>query len=263
MEAAGDSVVLVDLRWALDGSVGRDDYLDRHLPGAVYADLNTVAAGPPTPTEGRHPLPDPAEFARTLGELGIDVDDTVVAYDQGPGIIAARLVWLLRSTGQAAAVLKGGLAAWPGPIESGEVSRPAVSRPQRPWPAPRLADADLTADLAARSGTVVVDARDPSRFTGEFEPVDRRAGHVPGAVNLPAADDLDPEGNLLPTDALRRRYRETGILDAPDVVAYCGSGVTACHSLLVMESLGVVARLFPGSWSAWSADPDRQVATGP
>lgn len=255
--------VLVDLRWALDGSIGRADHQRGHLPGAVYLDLDTVAAGPPTPLDGRHPLPSPEAFAAALGAHGIPDDALVVAYDQGPGMIAARLVWMLRGIGQPAAVLEGGLAAWDGPTEPGEVTRAPVTRRVRPWPAERLADAELTAALATRSDAVVLDARDAERFAGISEPVDPRPGHIPGAVNLPAAGNLGAAGALLPAEVLRGRYAEVGALDATEVVAYCGSGVTACHDLLVLEDLGVRGRLFPGSWSAWSADPAREAASGP
>lgn len=254
--------VLVDLRWSLDGSLGRDDYLARHLPGAVYLDLDTVAAGAPTPEGGRHPLPDPEAFAASLGQLGVADGDLVVAYDQGPGVIAARLVWMLRVIGQPAAVLEGGLAGWTGPIEAGEVTRTPVVRAARDWPVDRLADADLTASIAARHDGAVLDAREPARFAGETEPVDPRPGHIPGAVNLPVTDNLDAAGRLEARDVLSQRYAATGALEAGEVVAYCGSGVAACHDLLVLEELGVHGRLYPGSWSAWSADPKREAATG-
>jgi thiosulfate/3-mercaptopyruvate sulfurtransferase len=257
-----EPVVLVDLRWSLDGSLGREDHRQRHLPGAVYLDLDTVAAGPPTTAGGRHPLPDPIDFATALGELGIADGDVVVAYDQGPGVIASRLVWMLRAIGQPASVLDGGLAAWTGPVESGPVNRAPVTRTPRAWPVDRLADADLTAAIAGRADGVVLDARDAARFAGEVEPVDPRPGHIPGAVNLPVTDNLDGSGRLRDRASLSQRYEAIGALDAGEVVAYCGSGVAACHDLLVLEELGIRGRLFPGSWSAWSADPQRDAATG-
>ena len=262
LAAAIPPPVLVDLRWSLDGSLGRSDYLDGHLPGAVYLDLDTVAAGPATPAGGRHPLPDPSAFAASLGELGIGQDDPVVAYDQGPGVIAARLVWMLRAIGQPAAVLEAGRAGWTGPVEAGQVTRTPVVRAARDWPVARLADADLAASVAARDDGVVIDARDAARFAGDREPVDVRPGHIPGAVNVPVTDNLDAGGHLRVRAALSERYASTGALEADEVVAYCGSGVAACHGLLVLEELGVHGRLFPGSWSAWSADPEREAATG-
>lgn len=262
LAAATPPPVLLDLRWALDGSLGRDDHLARHLPGAVYLDLDTVAAGAPTPAGGRHPLPDPQVFASTVGELGVGDDDVVVAYDQGPGVIASRIVWMLRAIGQPAAVLDGGLDGWTGPVEAGPVTRTPVTRVVRDWPVDRLADGDLTASVAGRDDGVVLDARDPARYAGRTEPVDPRAGHIPGALNLPVTDNLDGSGRLRDRATLSERYEATGALDAVEVVAYCGSGVAACHDLLVLEELGIRGRLFPGSWSAWSADPRREAATG-
>jgi thiosulfate/3-mercaptopyruvate sulfurtransferase len=259
---ADEEVVLADVRWSLDGTEGRDTYLAGHLPGAVFVDLDEVLSAPPSTTGGRHPLPSPARFAAGLGAAGIGPDDVVVAYDQGPGTVAARLVWLLRVLGQPAAVLEGGLAAWDGRVEVGEVRRAPVDHPPRPWPVHRLVDADRVARGSADPATVVVDARDPARFRGELEPVDPRAGHVPGAVNLPASANVGADARLRDLDELRHRYGSAGTLAADEVIVYCGSGVTATHDLLVLELLGVEGRLYPGSWSAWSADPTRPVATG-
>ena len=259
----GDAVLLADVRWSLDGSQNFDTYLDGHLPDAVYVDLDSVLADPPSPVAGRHPLPTPERFARGLGAAGIGEDETVVAYDHGPGLVAARLVWMLRTIGQPAAVLDGGLAAWPGDIEVGEVTRSAERRSPRPWPADRLADANLTAELSRSVDATVIDARAAERYRGEDEPIDPRPGHVPGAINLPAADNLDAAGRLLPIERLRERYAQAATGER-DVAVYCGSGVTACHDLLVIEHVGGgTGRLFPGSWSAWSGDPERVVATGP
>lgn len=238
-------VVLADCRWFLDGTDARSAHHDAHIPGAAFVDLDRVLAGPPSPADGRHPLPEPEEFAASLGRLGIGAGDTVVAYDQGSGAIAARLVWMLRALGQEAAVLDGGLPTWEGPLEVGEVERDRTEIPVRPWPAERLADANEVALLAAGAGSVI-DARAAERFRGETEPIDPKAGHIPGAVNLPYEGNLDADGRLLPPDSLRERF--AGL--ARDVAVYCGSGVTACHDVLVLESLGVDARLYPGSWSA-------------
>lgn len=253
-----DEVVVADCRWFLDGADARAAHQEAHIPGAVFVDVDRDLAGPPSSTAGRHPLPEPEEFAATLGRLGIRAGDTVVAYDQGSGAIAARLAWMLRSLGQEAAVLDGGLPAWEGPLESGEMEREPVEVPVRPWPAERLADANEVALLAAGAGSVV-DARAAERFRGETEPIDPKAGHIPGAVNLPYEGNLGPDGRLLPPEALRERF--AGL--ARDVAVYCGSGVTACHDVLVLESLGIDARLYPGSWSAWVGDPQRPVETGP
>lgn len=260
LEEAG-GVVLADVRWALDGSEGYDTYLQGHLPGAVHVDLERVLSGPGSATQGRHPLPSADAFAAALAGLGIGDRDVVVAYDQGGGGSAGRLVWLLRVIGQPAALLSGGLAAWDGPIETGPVRRAAVERHVVPWPTGCFADADDVARLAADPAALVIDARAPARYRGEVEPVDPRAGHVPGAVNVPLDDNLAADGTLRDTAALRDRWRAAGAFDARDVVAYCGSGVNAALDLLVLEHLGVAGRLYVGSWSGWSADPARPVAT--
>jgi thiosulfate/3-mercaptopyruvate sulfurtransferase len=256
-------LVLADVRWSLDGTEGRASYLRGHLPGAVFVDLETVLSGPPSEGDGRHPLPDPERFATGLAELGIGHDDVVIAYDQGPGTVAARLVWMLRVLGQRASVLDGGFARWQGPVESGDVARLPADRAPLVWPADHLADADLVDRLRSSPDGLVLDARDPARFRGEHEPVDARPGHVPGAVSVSASGNLDDDGRLRGFDHLRVRYADAGALDREEVVVYCGSGVTATHDLLVLELLGRRGRLYAGSWSAWSADPDRPAATGP
>lgn len=267
IDAAGLSDVpvahrrLVDVRWSPDGTQGHTSYLDGHLPGAVFLDLDRDLAAAPCTDGGRHPLPSPEAFAVSLGRVGIGPEHAVVAYDQGHGAFAARLVWMCRAIGQPATLLSGGLAGWDGPLERGEIEVTPVDRAPLAWPASRLAQAD---ELAAPTrGMLVLDARDPARYRGEHEPLDPRPGHIPGAVNLPFAANLDDDGRVLPVPALEERYREVGALDADDVVVYCGSGVTACHDLLMLESLGVSARLYPGSWSSWSADPTRPAALGP
>lgn len=259
-----DPVSLADVRWSLDDSENFDTYLDGHLPGAVYIDLDSVLAAAPSETEGRHPLPSPATFARGLGVAGIGEDETVVAYDHGPGMAAARLVWMLRAVGQPAAVLEGGLAAWTGEVERGEVVRSPIRRAPRAWRDDRFADADTVQRLAGSPAAVVLDARAPERYRGEAEPLDPRAGHVPGAINLPATDNLDAAGCLRPRAELQAQIQGTGVLAAEEVAVYCGSGVTACHDLLVLEHLaGIRGRLFTGSWSAWSTDPNRPAMLGP
>lgn len=251
---------LVDVRWSPDGTQGYAGYLDAHLPGAVFLDLDEDLAAPPSPAGGRHPLPSPEAFAASLGRVGISFDEVVVAYDQGHGAFAARLVWMCRVIGQSATLLSGGLAGWDGELERGEVSVEPVVRTPVAWPGVHLAQADELAAPAA--GTLVIDARDPARYRGEHEPLDARPGHIPGAVNLPFSANLDEDARVLAPSVLEERYRAIGALDADDVVVYCGSGVTACHDLLVLESLGVTGRLYPGSWSSWSADPARPAALG-
>jgi thiosulfate/3-mercaptopyruvate sulfurtransferase len=263
-------VVVADVRWHLDGSSGQDGYRSGHIPGAVWIDLNTVLAGPPSVRTGRHPLPAPEAFAAGLGAAGIGDDDMVVAYDDSGGSYAARLVWLLRIVGRPAALLDGALAAWPGPLQTGDEARRPTSRSIQPWPRDRLATIDEISSVVAgrvvpgRQEATLVDARAPERYRGESEPVDLRPGHIPGAINLPFAGNLGPDGRFLSPDQLRARYAKAGIDKGSEVIAYCGSGVTACHDLLAMEAAGLGSgRLYPGSWSEWSADRGRPAATGP
>lgn len=256
-----DEVVVVDCRWALDGSQGREAYLEGHVPGAVFVDLDTELAAPPSAGGGRHPLPSPRDFATSMARAGVGDDTPVVAYDTAGGAIAARLVWMLRVLGHPAAVLDGGLAAWPGDLERGEVHPHVHGFTTRPWPTEAIAEADDVAATAAAGG-LVVDARAAERYRGEVEPVDPRPGHVPGAINLPFADNL-VDGHLRPDTSLRERFVAAGVAPDRDTIVYCGSGVTACHDVLAIELAGLGRpRLFVGSWSAWSGDPDRPVATG-
>ena len=259
--AAGDSQVqLLDVRWALDGSKGHHTYLEGHLPGAVYLDLDTELAAPARPEAGRHPLPAAADFAASLRSAGITEGSTVVAYDDSNGAPAGRLVWMLRALGHDAAVLSGGLDAWDGPLETTDVRPAAGDVPVRDWPASRIA----TADEVAAGAALVIDARAAERYRGEVEPIDPRAGHIPGAVNLPFAENLDPEGRFLSPHQLRRRFEAAGVREDRETVVYCGSGVTATHDLLALERAGFTrVRLFPGSWSQWSAEATRPVVVGP
>lgn len=254
-----DEVVLADVRWYLDGRSGLAAYRAGHLPGAVFVDLDRWLAAAASPAEGRHPLPDPTVFAEGMSALGIGDGDTVVAYDDAGGVIAARLVWLLRVTGHEAALLDGGLAAYDGPLDQHDSTRTPAEFTARPWPSHRLADIEAAADPA----NVVLDARDADRYRGELEPVDLRAGHIPGARSLPCRENLDAAGRFLPVDALRRRFADTGVTAGVPVVSYCGSGVTACHNLLALEYAGLgPGRLYPGSWSQYAHATERPVATG-
>jgi thiosulfate/3-mercaptopyruvate sulfurtransferase len=258
-EHAGD-VVLADVRWYLDGRSGADAFVAGHLPSARFVDLETWLSGPGGPEVGRHPLPDPEVFAEGMRRLGVDDADTVIAYDDAGGVIAARLVWMLRVTGHDAAVLDGGLAAFAGGLEPGAGAPPSVPGrfTSRPWPVHRLAELADLRDLAwpggpERTTSVLVDARDADRYRGDHEPVDPRAGHIPGARSLPCRANLGPDGRLVPPGELRRRFERLGVRHGSEVISYCGSGVTACHNLLALEHAGYApGRLFPGSWSQYS-----------
>ena len=249
--------VLADVRYYLDGRSGRAAYESGHLPGAVFVDVDAqLAAHGADPALGRHPLPDPEAFAADMAGLGLGDDDVVVAYDDQGGIMAARLVWMLRATGHGAALLDGGIQAWDGPLETDTPPRARAAFSARPFAG--VASIDDAGDRA----NVVVDARQRERFHGAPDALDVRFGHIPGAHSLPCRENLTEDGHLLAPDALRAKLEDVGIDGTTPVVSYCGSGVTACHNLLVIEHAGLGSgRLFPGSWSQWSRDAERPVET--
>jgi thiosulfate/3-mercaptopyruvate sulfurtransferase len=261
--------VVVDCRFEFsDTGKGRADWLAGHIPGAAYAHLDDDLSSPITEDSGRHPLPDPTRFATYLASIGWAPGKLLVAYDEGPNAVASRLWWLMRYFGQPAALLDGGLAAWMAsgrPLESGEPATPSA------------ASMVLTADEAMKVGTpailsklgedaiLVLDARAGQRFHGEVEPLDSRAGHIPGSLNRPFGANLVQGGQFKSPAELREEY--LALLEDRDpatVVHSCGSGVTACHNLFAMELAGLGgARLYPGSWSEWIRDPARPIETGP
>jgi thiosulfate/3-mercaptopyruvate sulfurtransferase len=251
---------IVDLRWYLDGRSGRDAYAAGHIPGAVFVDLDhdiTAAEG-----AGRHPLPSREQFESAMRRAGINSGDRVVSYDDQGGFSAGRLWWLLRLFGhRTAAILDGGLQAWPGSLETGFPAPPppgdfVAADPDRSL---LVTFEELT---AAPPGSVVIDARAPERYRGEVEPIDPRAGHIPGARNVPWNANLGPDRRFLPAAELRRLYAAAGIGQGADVIAYCGSGVSSVVDLIGLEVAGLPgARLYPGSWSDWSRRPGAPVAT--
>ena len=261
LEQLGAPVVVCDVRWYLDGRSGSDAYRAGHIPGAVFVDLDSHLTGPPSAAVGRHPLPEPADFAAALGGLSIGPAHTVVAYDDAVGMVAGRLVWMLRILGQPAALLDGGLDAWAGPLTTGETKPAPVDCPARSWPDSALVDIDQAAGWADRG--IILDARGAERYRGDTEPIDSRAGHIPGALSAPFTDNLSVTGRFCSADQLRERYAALGVANAGEAVVYCGSGVSACHDLLAMEHAGLGrGRLYPGSWSQWSAS-DRPAIVGP
>lgn len=258
-----DEVVLANVRLYLDGRSARAAYDAAHIPGAVHVDLETVLSEPHADDRhGRHPLPTPERFAAGLAEAGIGDEDTVIAYDDAGGVIAARLVWLLRATGHDAALLDGGIASWPAEElhSSPAAPRPPASFAAAPWPQHLLATID---EVATATGAVLIDARDRERFGGGPDPLDPRSGHIPGARSVPTREHLDARGRIATPEQLRETFAQAGIVPGTPVISYCGSGVTACHNLLALERAGLgPGRLYPGSWSQWSRDPTRPVATG-
>jgi thiosulfate/3-mercaptopyruvate sulfurtransferase len=258
-------LVVADVRWNPPRGA-REAYERGHIPGAIPLDVDTDLAGPARGEGGRHPLPEPEAFAATMARAGIGDGTVVVAYDDARGSFAARLWWMLSVTGHPVAVLDGGLQAWPGPVETGPPVRapaPATFTP-RSWPAERLVDADEVDRLRADPSALVLDVRAADRYRGDVEPIDRVAGHIPGARNAPWTGNVDPgSGRFLPPEELRRRHRGLGADRAGEVVVHCGSGVTACHTILAAAIAGVPSpRLYVGSWSGWTAGHGRPVATG-
>jgi thiosulfate/3-mercaptopyruvate sulfurtransferase len=257
-------IAIVDCRFDLaNPAAGEADYARRHIPGAIYAHLDRDLSGPKTGTNGRHPLPAIDALADTLGRLGIDNDTQVIAYDQDTGMFASRLWWLLRWVGHdAAAVLDGGFARW---VAEGRPTEEATREANRRTfiPHPRTGMTVSAAEVQTLIGSPahrIVDARAPERYRGEVEPIDPVAGHIPGAVNHFFQNNLEG-GAFKPPDSLRAALqRSIGDVSAENVVCYCGSGVTACHNILALEHAGLHgARLYPGSWSEWVADPKRPV----
>ncbi len=262
------SVVIVDCRFTLDDpGWGEREYAAAHIPGALYAHLDRDLSGVPTGANGRHPLPDPTKLRHRLGTFGIAAGVQVVAYDQQNGMFASRFWWLSRWLGHpAVAVLDGGFAKW---TAEGRPTRRGVERRQPVDFAGELqpdtmVDAAKVRQAIQEGGWRLVDARAPERYRGEVEPIDKKAGHIPTAVNHPFQSNVTDHGTFRPPGQLRAQFAATLAGARPDrTICYCGSGVTACHDLLALEHAGLRgAKLYPGSWSEWSADDTRPVATG-
>lgn len=252
-----DDVRVVDVRWYLDGTSGWEAYLGGHIPGAVWLDLDTDLSSPASGAQGRHPLPTPEQFAAALGRAGIADGTPVVGYDDAGGSVAARLWWLLHVLDAPAAVLDGGIAAWDGALVAEVPAVQTIDRQVREWPPERFVSAE---QLAAATDAAVFDARTAERYAHGDDAIDPRPGHIPGSISAPWAGNLDDAGRFRAAGALRERFAATRGRPA---VAYCGSGVTACHDLLAMELAGTTrTALYPGSWSQWAADPTRPAEIG-
>lgn len=258
-----DAPALLDVRWYLTGPQGVEEYRRGHLPGACFVDLDRDLTGAPG-SGGRHPLPDLASFQAAMRRCGVSAGRAVVVYDASTSMAAARAWWLLRYSGhQRVRVLDGGYAAW---IAAG---LPVSTDEPDPEPGDFIAEAGHlplldTNDAAtlARHGSLL-DCRAAERYRGENEPVDPIAGHIPGARSLPTDGNVGSDGRFLSRQALGARFAASGAVAGAEIGAYCGSGVTAAHTVLALELAGLRGALYAGSWSQWITDPARPVATGP
>ncbi len=260
--AAGRAVRVLDVRWSLAAPDGREAYRAGHVPGAVYVDLETELSRLAGPGEGRHPLPLEADLQAAARSWGIDDGDAVVVYDDSGNLAASRAWWLLSHAGLDVSVLDGALQAWRDaglelatgdePVEPGSVTLAYGTFPV-------LALDDVAAWVAERP---LLDARAGERYRGEHEPIDPRAGHIPGAVSAPTAENLDATGHFLDAAALQARFTSLGLDPAQPVGVYCGSGVTAAHEAVALTLAGYRPVLYAGSWSEWSSHPELPLATG-
>jgi thiosulfate/3-mercaptopyruvate sulfurtransferase len=259
---------VVDCRFDLTNPPnGRAGWLKGHIPGAFYAHLDDDLAAPVEAHTGRHPLPDPIKFAQFLASIGWSKGKRLLAYDDGSNAISSRLWWLMRHFGQNAALLDGGLAAWIRsglPLESG-APKVLPAEVESLEPAERLTlSADSLVGNLDDSEWLLLDARAQERYSGKVENLDTKAGHIPGSLNRPFSDNLEPSGCFKSPELLKAQFEALlGPANTAKVVHSCGSGVTACHNLFAMELAGLgFTRLYPGSWSEWIRDPERPVKTG-
>ncbi|MDN4473514.1 sulfurtransferase [Demequina zhanjiangensis] len=260
-ELAGENPPKVlDARWALTQPDGRDEFAEGHVPGAVYVDMETELATHGEPSEGRHPMPTRESLEESARAWGLDDGDRVVVMDGGPSFGAARAWWLLRHADVDVRILDGGYAAW---VAAGQTVEAGATTPEPGsislgWGVMGVIEADEAGDYDG----LLLDARAGERYRGETEPMDPKAGHIPGAVNAPTTENAQPDGRFLDADALATRFAAIGA-ESGTTAVYCGSGVTAAHQIAAMEIAGITdVALYPGSWSAWS-NQDRPVAVGP
>ncbi len=266
---ADPRVVVADVRWYLKGKRGIDAYSTGHIPSACFVDVDRdLASAPGRGRPGRHPLPSADQFADVLARIGAAPGDLVVAYDDTGGTTAARLWWLLRYFGRdGGRVLDGGIQAWTAggrPLSSDEPKRAPAARTPLTARAEMVVDNPRVRAMSEGRTGILLDARASERFEGITEPVDPRAGHIPGAKSAPFHANLEePAGSFRPRGELEDHYRALGVDDETTVVAYCGTGVTACHDLLGLAIAGKGdAKLYEGSWSEWASDPSLPAATG-
>lgn len=259
---SGSRLVLLDVRYEVGRSDGEERYLEGHIPGAVFVDLETELAAPPSAEEGRHPLPTPEQLQRAAQRWGVTNESVVVMYDDWSSFAAARAWWLLVHAGlHDVRILDGGLSAWRDSGRPLEVGQRVVtpSSVELDWGNLRELRADDVEPFAAAG--VLIDARARERYLGENEPIDSRAGHIPGAVNVPTSGNVDADGRFLSGDQLRSRFAAHGVTGEAAIGAYCGSGVTASHEIFALSLAGLPAALYAGSWSQWSGDPGRPIST--
>lgn len=259
---SGAQTILLDVRWSLGDPSGHQHYREAHIPGAVYVDLESQLCGPGGPGLGRHPLPTADALQEAARQWGINDGDTVVAYDDSGNLAASRLWWLLRHAGfPSISLLDGGLRAWRAAgldVEGGEERHCVGNVHLSTGHMPVVSIPDL---LEPSTIDVVLDARAGERYRGEHEPIDPRAGHIPGALSAPTADNLLDDSRFRSREELRRRFATLGA-DRGRVAVYCGSGITAAHEIAALDIAGIEAALFPGSWSQWSTTEGLPVATG-
>ncbi|GAB3148707.1 sulfurtransferase [Microbacterium neimengense] len=263
--ADGGPVRMLDVRWRLDRPDGLPEYRAGHIPGAQYVNLDHDLASPGDPADGRHPLPPVGALQESVHRWGIDDGDTVVVYDDLKNMSSARAWWLLRYAGVAdVRLLDGSLRAWTDAgfdIETGDAAPPEPGSATLRYGALPVLPLDEVAGFADSS--LLLDARAGERYRGEIEPIDPRAGHVPGAVSAPTTENVGDDGRFHDPETLRARFAAFGAAPGSQVGVYCGSGVTAAHEAVALTLAGYTPRVFPGSWSQWSNHPELPIATGP
>jgi thiosulfate/3-mercaptopyruvate sulfurtransferase len=263
--ADGGPVRVLDVRWRLDRPDGLPEYRAGHVPGAQYVDLDHQLAAHGEPRDGRHPLPPVGALQDAARRWGIDDGDTVVVYDDLKNLSSARAWWLLRYAGVTdVRLLDGSLRAWTDAgfdVETGDAALPTPGSATLAYGALPVLPLEDVAEFA--DGGLLLDARAGERYRGEVEPIDPRAGHVPGAVSAPTTENVGADGRFHDAEELRTRFTELGALPGVDVGVYCGSGVTAAHQAVALTLAGFTPRVFPGSWSQWSNHPELPVVTGP